>query len=362
MSISKYNFNTFFLQRQKGTVMKLRTKNTTLFITLCLFASLLFTACGRNTNTFHLEGQFKNLNQGEFYIYNPDQGTKDTIAVNDGRFTYDRVFKDTTTLVMLFPNYSELPIFARPGAKVKMEGDATHLRDTQITGTPENESMTAFRTKTNDMMPPDVEKEAQQFINEHAESPVSTYLLKRYFLLSTTPDYPLAEKLCASLRKAQPQNQQLARLHTLLESLKNYQADGSLPSFSAIDTKGDTITNKTLRSDANVIIAWSSWNSSSQSVLHMLSTLDKADRKRMSVISICLDASPSEGKNVLERDSIQWPNICDSLLWQSPLLAQLGIGTLPANILIDKKGDIIARNLNNSDLKDKIKSLLDGDD
>ena len=249
--------------------MKLRTKNTTLFITLCLFASLLFTACGRNTNTFHLEGQFKNLNQGEFYIYNPDQGT----------------------LVMLFPNYSELPIFARPGAKVKMEGDATHLRDTQITGTPENESMTAFRTKTNDMMPPDVEKEAQQFINEHAESPVSTYLLKRYFLLSTTPDYPLAEKLCASLRKAQPQNQQLARLHTLLESLKNYQADGSLLSFSAIDTKGDIITNKTLRSDANVIIAWSSWNSSSQSVLHMLSTLDKADRKRMSVISMAVTPS-----------------------------------------------------------------------
>ena len=319
---------------------------------------LLLTACSQSSGRFHLEGQFKNLNQGEFYIYNPDQGTKDTIAVNDGRFTYDRTMHDTVTLIMLFPNYSELPIFAQPGAKVKMEGDATHLRDTEVTGTPDNESMTAFRTKTVDMMPPDVQKEAEQFIRENTTSPVSNYLLRRHILLSTTPDYPLAEKLCASLRKAQPLNQQLARLHTLLEDMKNYSSDGTLPAFSAVDTKGDTISKKTLKTDANIIVAWSSWNSASQSILHILSSFDEKYRKRMTVISICLDASPNEGKGVLERDSIQWPNICDGLLWQSPVLSQLGIATLPANTIVDKQGNIVARNLSMSDLKDKIEALL----
>jgi len=306
-----------------------------------------------------LEGRFKNLNQGEFYIYNPDQGTKDTIAVNDGRFTYDRTLQDTLTLILLFPNYSELPIFAHPGAKVKMEGDATHLRETQVTGTPENESMTAFRMKTADMMPPEVQKEAELFIKENATSPVSNYLLRRYILLSTTPDYQKAEKLCAALRKAQPQQQQLARLYTLLEDLKNHIPDGPLPPFSAVDTKGDSISNKTLKSDANMIVVWSTWNSASQSILHLLSTFDEEDLKRMTIVSICLDASPNEGKSVLERDSIQWPNICDSMLWKSPLITQLGIATLPANILVDKQGNIVGRNIGNDELEKKIKALLD---
>ena len=123
-------------------------KHTVPVIAACLFTSFLFWACGGSTDRFHLEGQFKNLNQGEFYIYSLEQGFKDTIAVNDGRFSYVRMMKDTTTLLMLFPNYSELPVFASPGAEVRMEGDVTHLRETKITGTRDNEDMTAFRIKT----------------------------------------------------------------------------------------------------------------------------------------------------------------------------------------------------------------------
>ena len=61
---------------------------------------------------------------------------------------------------------------------------------------------------------------------------------------------------------------------------------------------------------------------------------------------------------MLERDSINWPNVCDSLMFQSPLLGQLGIATIPANILSDKDGIIIGRNLSSNDLQDKIKKML----
>lgn len=327
-------------------------------IAFCLFSSFLFNACSQSSSRFHLEGEFKNLNQGEFYLYNPDQGTKDTIAVNGGQFSYDRVIHDTITLVLLFPNYSELPVFAQPGAEVTMKGDVSHLRDTQVTGTEDNDAMTAFRTKTNEMMPPEVQKAAQQFINSHLTSPVSNYLLRRYFLQNANPDYALAHKLCEALHQAQPQNPQLARLHTLLESLKNHHADGQLPAFKAVDTKGDTITQKNLNAEANVIAVWASWSFDSQNILRQLATLQKDHPRKISVVTISLDASPAEGKNFLEHDSITWPNICDSLMWQSPVLAQLGIGTLPSNILTDKKGKIVARDVSNVTLKEKIESLL----
>ena len=322
-----------------------------------LFTSLLFFACSRHDGRFRLEGQFKNLNQGEFFLYSLDRGTKDTIAVNDGRFVYERLLRDTLTLVMLFPNYSELPVFALPNTSVKMEGDVTHLRKTTITGSDENNLMTTFRTKTADMVPPDVKKEAQAFIDEHPASIVSVYLLRRYFLQDASPDYPLIMKMATALHEAQPQNQPLTRLHLMLGQLVNNRSEGPLPAFQAISTKGDTITNSSLKKDANVIVAWATWSYESQGALRQLKNLRK-EHSNLAVMSICLDASPAEGLKLLERDSINWPNICDSMLWQSPLLGQLGICTLPANILTDQKGNIVARDINDRQLKEEIEKLL----
>lgn len=322
-----------------------------------LFTSLLFFACSRHDGRFRLEGQFKNLNQGEFFLYSLDRGTKDTIAVNDGRFVYERLLRDTLTLVMLFPNYSELPVFALPNTSVKMEGDVTHLRETTITGSDENNLMTTFRTKTADMVPPDVKKEAQAFIDEHPASIVSVYLLRRYFLQDASPDYPLIMKMATALHEAQPQNQPLTRLHLMLGQLVNNRNEGPLPTFQAISTKGDTITNSSLKKDANVIVAWATWSYESQGTLRQLKNLRK-EHSNLAVMSICLDASPAEGLKLLERDSITWPNICDSMLWQSPLLGQLGICTLPANILTDQKGNIVARDINDRQLKEEIEKLL----
>ena len=92
--------------------------------------------------------------------------------------------------------------------------------------------------------------------------------------------------------------------------------------------------------------------------MRQLASLVKDYPKKISVVSITLDASPNEANKFMERDSITWPNVCDSMLWQSPLLAQLGICTLPANIVTNKQGNIVARNLTNSELKTKIESLV----
>ena len=66
---------------------------------LCLLVS-----CGSDDGRFRLEGRFRNLNQGEFYIYNTAEGWKDTIPVRDGRFVYERPMPEATTLRLIFPN------------------------------------------------------------------------------------------------------------------------------------------------------------------------------------------------------------------------------------------------------------------
>lgn len=104
-----------------------------------------------------MDGRLLNLNQGEFYVYSPDgvfDGI-DTIKVEGGRFTLETQCKESGTLVIVFPNFSEVPVFAEPGKSVSVKGDASHLKEIEIEGTKENELMTAFRQQLVKASPPE---------------------------------------------------------------------------------------------------------------------------------------------------------------------------------------------------------------
>lgn len=326
-------------------------------ISLIFHLSLLICSCGGNNGRFKIEGQFKNMNQAELYLYDIESGQKDTIKVENGAFTFDREMKDTTTLILLFPNYSELPILARPGGKVKVKGDVSHLKETKIEGNEENEELTAFRKKTNNMLPPQVRSEARKFITEHPKSLACHYLLRRYFILGTDPDYKEASRLCDIILKAQPGNMHLIRLRHQLEQLAGAQQP-TLPPFSVTDTNGDTITNAHLKSCANVIQVWTHWCYPSQNMMALLHRLQQEHPDSVAVMSLCLDATPDEGRYELQRDSIDWPNICDGKMWNSPFVRLLGIATVPANIVCDSTGHIVARNLEVADMEKTIKELI----
>ena len=90
-----------------------------------LYLMLLLVSCGGNDGKFRIEGSFRGMNQGELYIYGIN-GTfqLDTINLARGEFKYQVSMEDPTTLVLVFPNFSELPIFAKSGATVEIKGDA----------------------------------------------------------------------------------------------------------------------------------------------------------------------------------------------------------------------------------------------
>lgn len=327
------------------------------FVALAALTGVL--SCGMPDNRFRLEVQFTNLNQGDFYLYNYRDGTKDTLHVSDGRCTYDVEMHDTTTFVLMFPNFSELPIFAQPGSLVKMKGDVSHLKETEVTGTADNDQMTAFRLATNELMPPEQRQKAEEYIREHPASVSGVYLLRRHFIQSVTPDYPHALELCTLLLDAQPASVELVQLQQQLGRLQNMGTGVPLPHFTATDTKGKTVDDGLLRNKVNVIMAWATWNFESQNAVRQIKMVWDDYPRDLSVITICLDASESEGRNIFARDSLRWPNVCDGLMWDSPLLSQLGIAFVPDNIIIDQQGNIVARSLKTSELRSKTRELLE---
>lgn len=327
---------------------------------LGLLALLLLVSCGVDSDRFRLEGRLRNMHQGEFWVYSTDGGIDgiDTIPVREGRFVYEIPMRSPSTLVIVFPNYSELPVFARPGAEVEIKGDATHLREMAINGTDENGEMTKLRMELNRLMPPEVPGKVEEFIRENPESEVSVYLLQRYFLQEDAADYKRAMALVELMLKEQPDNGRLIEWKKQLPALCRGMVKAKLPAFTASDVKGRTVTQDELKKKANVLTVWASWSFQSTDMQRRLIRLKKDYGERLGVVSICLDARPQDCRQRVERDSLPWKTVCDGRVWQTPLLAKLGISEVPASMVIDSRGVIVARDLAPQELEDELKKML----
>lgn len=326
-----------------------------------LLLTLVLISCGPKSGYFRIEGRIKNLNQGEFYIYSPDGGMVgvDTIGVNKGKFSYETPLENKATFVMIFPNFSEQPIFGESGTEVRMEADASRLREMEITGTDDNETMTAFRLKTNSLSPGKAQAAADSFITANPASIVSTYLLRRYFIDIANPDYQKAWELSGKIAAADKENVRMVMLNKELNLLRAAPVGSDIPSFSATDLEGESVGRKDLRAEVNVVYLWSTWNRDSQGLQKELRKQKTKYKDRLAVLSICLDASDKHCAKFLKRDSAMWSTVCDGLMWQSPVVETLGMATLPGNIVTDKEGKIIARNLSIEEMKKKLGELLD---
>ena len=322
--------------------------------------ALLLAACGVDGKRFRVEGRFLNLNRGEFYVYSTNgliDGI-DTVKLEGGRFTYDIPCEREGTLVMVFPNFSEQPIFAQPGKSVDIEGDASHLKELTVKGTKDNKLMNQFREAIVNASPPQVAKIAAMFAADNPTSLVSVYLVRRYFITTPTPNYKEAERLVKLLLAQQPKNGELNRMQTLISTLAKTSVGAPLPSFQARSTKGEKVSQQPYNKAAVAVLnGWSTTNMQSMEIQRTLKQKVRDSKGKLQVVSLCVDPILRECNDVLQRDSISWPNICDGAMFEGDVAKKLGIYTVPFNILL-KNGKIIARDLDNNQLKEQLDKLL----
>jgi len=64
-------------------------------------------------------------------------------------------------------------------------------------------------------------------------------------------------------------------------------------------------------------------------------------------------------KMAIKADNLSWKNhVCDFKFWQSPVVALYNFNSIPTNVLIDKEGKILAKNLRGEDLEKKLEEVF----
>lgn len=373
-------------------------------VVFTLVATLVCTSCGTDSRHFRIDGRLLHLNQGEFYVYSPD-GTingLDTIKVQAGRFSYEVACDRPMTLMIVFPNFTEQPVFAQPGKSVDLKGDASHLKEMTVKGTKDNELMNKFREMIHNAAPPEMKKCAQLFVQDHPESRVGAYLVDRYFIHDANPDTKTAVRLVDLMIEKQPENGYLKRQKRQLTASFVATKGADIPNVLGTTVDGKTIGRVQLtKAPVTVVCALATWKYESMSQFRRLAAYAASQQGRVAVVGVSIDASPSLVRSQLasqigisdsasglafgpssgsssgsasgsssgsssasasadaqgsssSRSSSTCYVVCDGKMVESPFFTRLGLTGVPDNIVI-KNGRIAAAHLTDNQLTEFIK-------
>ena len=104
---------------------------------------------------------------------------------------------------------------------------------------------------------------------------------------------------------------------------------------------------------------WASWCGPCRAEMPtVVEAYTKYHDKGFEVVGVSLDNDKDSWVKAIADLQMPWPQMSDLKGWESEACAVYHVQAIPANVLIDEKGDIIAKDLRGEDLLNKMKELL----
>ncbi|MBQ8225388.1 MAG: AhpC/TSA family protein [Bacteroides sp.] len=324
---------------------------------------LLSAACGgsKESNGTRLQGEIKGLGDDTLYIYGMDRlyDCIDTLPVKNGKFTA-LLQTDTIAITrLLFSDGTRYPLFFGNGETILVKGDTANLSTLQISGNQANEEMTLFTAGLAIDSLGTPAEQAEHFIKTHAASPVSIYLLYDYFVLQPNPDFKKIEELIGHLTGDLKDRPMVGALLKEVQSIQDLKQGSSIPHFMLPDVNGKKLSRTDFKDKYLLLHFWASWDEASRDSLASLRSIYEKEKKNkhFAMLGISLDVEKSAWKSAIEQDTLRWSQVCALAGWDTPLVTQLSIHTLPFNLLLNKQGRVEGKNLTKAQLEQKLKDI-----
>ena len=333
------------------------------FIPLLIIITLA--ACHKKSDATLITGNITGMGNDTIYLYSFDDSSDviDTIFVEDDRFAYSLNTDTLTANILLFSDGSEFPLFIDKNIEISINGDSASLQRLKVHGGLANETYARFVDNiiAADTSGQSIEKVAEDFILNNRTSTVSIYLLDRYFVQSTNPDFSQIKKLIESMAGTLQDDSRIATFNEIVTQSEKAATGRIIPFFSLINKDGEKITrNDNYKDKFLVINFWSSWNDSSRIDNQQMRKIYKKYRKNKDVglLSISLDINKENWLEAIDQDTLSWEQVSDLSGMNSSVLNTLAIYNIPNTILVGKNGRILARDVSPDSIAKLIESEL----
>ena len=238
-----------------------------------------------------------------------------------------------------------------------------------ITSTKGSENMALYKQFTNlvtkarlqdrpGMVAPIIEAGLDSILSKNPSVLMSAFLVT-FFEQSFEQHAGLYKMIRDALIGKWPENEFVQHLDSRLRTtlLPGMEA----PDIEMTDTQGNIRRLSDLRGKLVLIDFWASWcrpcRMENPNVVRLYRLYHY---KGFEVFSVSLDNNRDAWLKAIEDDHLTWPNhVSDLRGWSSAAGRLYGIQSIPATVLLDRDGKVLARNLRGQELENKLKEIFE---
>lgn len=300
-----------------------------------------------------------------------------------GRVTYPEVYyiniKETKSLVPFFIENTRISINVNTakidqstitGSKSQAEYDAfLNLQDRYDAKIKENYVLYREARKIQDtakmiqfdalLTTAESEKKAflTAFIKENRTSVIAPYILYR-----NSYDYELKElsELFTNFDEKLKPSVYYTFLEDYITTLKRVDIGQPYVTFLMADSTGKNVAISSVVGGKYVLIDfWASWCGPCRAENpNLVKVYNDFKDKGFDIFGVSLDTDRANWLKAIKDDNLTWHHVSDLKGWENSAAQVYGVRAIPANVLIDKDGYIIAKNLSGDELRKKLESVF----
>lgn len=185
--------------------------------------------------------------------------------------------------------------------------------------------------------------------------------LQALSLLNLESDFTFIDNVYQQLKAANPNSPYLDAYGRNLEEMRPTAVGQMAPEINLPTPEGDAVKLSSLRGNYVLIDFWAAWckpcRMENPNVVRMY---EKYNDKGFEIYGVSLDRKKEDWVKAIADDGLTWTQVSDLQYFNSAAAATYKIQAIPATILLDKEGRIIAKNLRGKQLEDKLAELFGG--
>lgn len=370
-------------------------------IIIAVVALAIATAC--NSDEVRISGKFIGLNAKTVYLEKISPSGQSVIDSTELAQNGEYLFRiksaaATPSLYNIVYNGDRIPLLLTRGELAKVGALGNVLANYTVSGSEESELLCEFYreflngqqalretlskystaskseqeilTAQYNTQYRDIKRKQISFIIENKDNVAAAYALYQrlpgdQYLSSPGSDIIYFRTVANALSKSHPTapllaqlNNDIARMEAHSSLLKSIDTR-SYPDLKGPDMFGKEVALSSL--DGNVILVdfWSAELGNSNAFNADLKEIyEEYHDQGFRVYQVSADTSKAEWIRCVQEQRLPWISVCDFLSINSPMLQSYNVTKLPSNFLIDRNGNIIAKDLYSDELENRLKEIF----